>query len=158
MSLSYVHYVHSLAPPALVQVWVLGSVDASLRRDSQLTGPQLRFWSGSCAGSDALQQACIGAGLESLEAAFFEDKPLEARALPPWPLARACEACAVPSAALLTFTAEGDNVPDAEQLAVATCKAVAELEGLGGAGGAAGRWERPESWQFVYGPRQVPAY
>lgn len=143
----------------LNQVLVLGSVEAGFRRDAQLAGPQLRWWAppGADATGGALAQRCREAtGVPPLEDSFFEDRPLEARQLQPWPLLRELAAAGVPCAALLSFSTEGDNVGEAFGMATAAA-AVAGLpapEAAGGEGAAAAaqqQWAPPPSWQHVYG-------
>lgn len=58
----------------LVQVIVLGSLDADIRRAAQLMGSQLRYWP----SSDRLKDACEALDLARLEASsllpgFFFD-------------------------------------------------------------------------------------
>lgn len=136
---------------------MLGSVEATIRRDAQLAGPQLRHWAPpSPEGADGgLAQRCAGAGLAPLEPSFFADRPLERRQLQPWPLLRALAEAGVPCAAVLAFSTEGDNASDALQLATAA----AAVAGLATAAEAAGQqqqqqavqWVPPASWQYVYG-------
>lgn len=129
---------------------MLGSLDATARRDAQLAGTQLRCW----AAGSALEQLCAAAGVPPLELSFWEDGALAERQLPPWPLLRACGAHGVPAAALLVFTSEGDNVPDALELAGA---ARAAVPGAAGAL-AAGDWVRPPAWQLLFGQRPQEHY
>ena len=150
--------------PTSLQVLVLGSIEAGLRRDAQLVGPQLRYWApdapsggpaaaacGNSAGNE-LSDRCAGAGVPPLEPSFFEDRPLEERALQPWPLLLALRDAGVPCTALLCFSAEGDNLGDAFQLAGGAAD-VAGLPAPGGSGEAAAppQWVPPHTWQHVYG-------
>lgn len=158
-----------VAAALLAQVLVLGSIEATQRRDEQLVGPQLRCWApdssgsaggaaGDAAGSAAelLLGRCRGAaGVPLLEASFWQGLPLEARCLPPWPLLRALHCAGVPTAALLCFSSEGDNVADGLMVATATAAAL-DLQARGGAsnnvaGSAAGQWVPPPGWQCLYG-------
>ncbi len=158
------------------QVLVLGSIEATQRRDEQLAGPQLRCWAagsdaqpGSSAGTgsaggdaaggtaELLLERCRGAaGAPLLEASFWQGLPLEARCLPPWPLLRALRSAGVPTAALLCFSSEGDNVADGLMVATAAAAATG-LQGGGAAAGdaaetaAAGQWVAPPGWQHLYG-------
>ena len=139
---------------------MLGSIEATFRRDAQLAGPQLRYWAPSASGGGGggdggLAQRCAGAGLAPLEPSFFADRPLERRQLQPWPLLRALADVGVHCAAVLSFSTEGDNAADALQLATAA----AAVAGLAPAAGTAGQqqqqqavqWVPPASWQYVYG-------
>lgn len=144
---------YDVLPPLLpAQVLVLGSVEATVRRDAQMSGPQLRYWAPSGADSDSsgsLAQRCAAAaGLQPLEAHFFEDRSLEQRLLPPWPLLRSLQAQGVPCAAILSFTTEGDNLGEAFEVAAAAA-AAAGLPTPSGGQAAAGA--APQSWQYVYG-------
>ncbi|KAL4425590.1 hypothetical protein ABPG75_009606 [Micractinium tetrahymenae] len=159
------------------EVLVLGSIEATMRRDEQLAGPQLRCWapgtpaqaadgSSSEAGSSgvdavdaasaALLERCrSGAGAPLLEASFWQDRPLEARCLPPWPLLRALRSAGVPAAALLCFSSEGDNVADGLMVASAAAAAAGLQAGTAPAGDAAEspplRLLPPPGWQYLYG-------
>lgn len=136
---------------------MLGSIEATFRRDAQLAGPQLRYWAPPSAdgAEGSLEQRCAGAGLAPLEPSFFADRPLERRQLQPWPLLRALAEAGVPCAAVLSFSTEGDNAADALQLAAAA----AAVAGLAPAAGAIGQqqqqpavqWVPPASWQYAYG-------
>lgn len=134
---------------------MLGSVESGFRRDAQLAGPQLRWWAPSDASGSALVQRCQDTpGLLQLEASFFDDRALEARQLQPWPLLRELAAAGVPCAALLSFSAEGDNVAEAFGMATAAAAAAGlqAPEQAGGEGAAAAQqWVPPPSWQHVYG-------
>lgn len=137
------------------QVLVLGSIEAGFRRDAQLAGPQLRWWAPADAGSSALMQRCQDAvGLLQLEASFFDDRPLDARQLQPWPVLRELASAGVSCAALLSFSAEGDNVAEAFGMATAAA-VVAGLQAPAATGGegtaAPQQWVPPPSWQHVYG-------
>ncbi len=138
---------------------MLGSLDAVFRSDGQLGGPQLRYWSPEAA---ALSEACERQGLRALEPEWFQragDKPLAERLLPPWPLLRELQAAGVACAALLTFSLEGDNRPEACMLAGVAAGALglagpaAAPQELGAARGAAGSiaWREPSSWDFAFG-------
>lgn len=134
---------------------MLGSIEAGFRRDAQLAGPQLRWWAPADAGSSALMQRCQDAvGLLQLEASFFDDRPLDARQLQPWPVLRELASAGVPCAALLSFSAEGDNVAEAFGMATAAA-VVAGLQAPAATGGegtaAPQQWVPPPSWQHVYG-------
>ena len=132
---------------------MLGSLDATLRQDAQLAGCQLRHW----AEDKGARAGCAVAGVPPLEAAFFEDKALADRLLPPWPLLRACRGAGVPAAALLAFVSEGDNVADAVLLADAARGAVPGLAPA--VGGAAAQWRQPVSWQAaMFGARPQAAF
>ena len=125
---------------------MLGSIEAGLRRDAQLVGPQLRYWAPEGAAGSLAQRCAGGAGLQALEDAFFADRPLEARLLQPWPLLRELQAAGVPCAALLSFSAEGgDNLGEANQVAAAAAAAA----GLADQGHV--QWEPPATWRHVYG-------
>jgi hypothetical protein len=139
-----------------MQVLVLGSMEAGFRRDAQLVGPQLRCWApegGSDAGARLLQrcQAAAPGGVPALEPALLQDRPLEQRQLQPWPLLRALAERGVPCAALLSFSAEGDNLGDAAVMA----SAAAAAAGLAAAPGEQQQpqWQPPRSWQYVFGAR-----
>lgn len=134
---------------------MLGSLDAVFRRDNQLAGPQLRYWSHDA----GLGSACHSQGLQPLEEDWFEGKPVEQRQLPPWPLLLACERAGVPAVALLTFSLEGDNLPDAYSLAGVAARSVGLIGGGGEAAGTAStasssgglQWRSPSSWRFALG-------
>lgn len=130
---------------------MLGSIEATFRRDSQLAGPQLRFWAPS-AGAEEQRQRCSSLGLQPLEESFFEDRSLEARQLPPWPLLRHLQQQGVPCCAILSFSTEGDNAADAVVMATAAAQA-AGLQAVGDEQAAAAQrqWVPPSSWQYVYG-------
>lgn len=106
------------------EIWTLGSLDGRFRRDSQLSGSQLRFY------ADGKQRdACLHADILPLEEDWFADLPLERRLLPPWPLQKACKSReAVACASILIFALEGNNVPEAHSLADAAVAAVPELK------------------------------
>jgi proteasome assembly chaperone 2 len=126
---------------------ILGSLDGSFRRDDQLQGPQLRYWVAS--NNEELVKFCSEtAGLRCLEEEWFADKPLEERLTPPWPVVKACENAKVPCAAILAFVLEGENIPDAVDVANAAVKVVPALGA--GAGGGEG-WKQPPSWKYAFG-------
>lgn len=169
----------STAPPTgwrpllPAQVLVLGSIEATVRRDEQLAGSQLRCWASSSRAHDgsggeagaavgdaagvALLERCQGAaGAPLLEASFWQDRPLEARCLPPWPLLCALRSAGVPAAALLCFSSEGDNAADGLMVATAAAAAVGlraggVSDGADAASAATGRWVPPPGWQYLYG-------
>lgn len=149
-------------PPvrAVPQVLVLGSIEASSRRDAQLVGPQLRCWAPDAdGGGSGLLHRCEAAapgGVPPLEPGLLEEWPLEQRLLPPWPLLRHLCQLGVPCAAILSFSTEGDNLGDAFVMAAAAAAAAGLDEGAASGGeaaaGPAGReWVPPRSWQSVYG-------
>lgn len=130
----------------VAQVWLLGSLDGSFRRDDQLQGSQLRFWAPP---NDALEATCTAAELPKLEEEWFaQGKPLEQRLMPPWPLMRSCQAQGLSCAAVLAFVLEGDNVPDAVKVANAAGKVVKEVGALTT---GEGRWSQPPSWRYAFG-------
>ncbi|KAI3438729.1 hypothetical protein D9Q98_001149 [Chlorella vulgaris] len=137
------------------EVFVLGSIEAGIRRDSQLVGLQLRCWAPESDANAGALQSCKGSapgGVPRLEADFWQDRALPQRQLPPWPLLRALQQQGVPCAALLSFTTEADNLGDAFQLASAAA-AAAGLQAGGGSSGAAAQpqWQAPSSWQYLGG-------
>lgn len=98
-----------------------------------------------------------------------QDKPLEQRLLPPWPLLLALEGEGVPCAALLAFCLEGDNRPDAHALAGAAAgvlglqqagRAQADGPPVGEAAPASASvgltWLPPASWQHAFGSASRP--
>lgn len=96
-----------------IQVWIVGGLDATYRKGPQLDDAcQLRVWCGEAAEAGGAAER-----IPRLEATWWEDQPLEQRQTPPWPLALACQRAGLPAVALLRFVAEGDNRPDAFELA-----------------------------------------
>ena len=134
----------------VTQIWVLGSLDGSFRRDDQLQGSQLRFYTPS---NNTLEAICTAAELVQLEAEWFaEGKPLEQRLTPPWPLVKACAARGLPCAAVLAFVLEGDNVPDALRVANVVGKILPEVAAVA----AEARWQQPPSWRYAFGGGSRP--
>ena len=124
---------------------LLGSLDATLRRDAQLAGTQLRSWSQDV----GLQERCSSCGLPPLEETWFSEQGIEEQLLPPWPAQVQLRQLGLGHvAALLIFAAEGENLADAHVLAAAAARA----GGLVAEGDPAEpRWVPPESWQWVFG-------
>lgn len=75
--------------------------------------------------------------------------------LPPWTLVAAAVERRIPLLAVITFATEGDNVLDAERLAGAVDH---HIMNSAGAGSSATEWQRPISWQSVYGARDLTIY
>ena len=75
--------------------------------------------------------------------------------LAPWTLVAAAEERSLPLLAVITFATEGDNVLDAEQLAGAIEH---HLTDSTRAGSSPIEWQRPISWQSVYGARDLTIY
>ena len=130
----------------VAKILILGSLDGRFRRDDQLTGSGLRYWS----ETTDLETLCTTAELRKLEEEYFEDKALEARVMPPWPLVKACKEAGVPCAAVLAFALEGDNQQDGVKVASAAMKVVPAL-GAGTGGAEGGKWKQPPSWKFAFG-------
>lgn len=129
------------------RVVTLGGLDGSFRRDDQLVGAQLRFYTSSAFKS--LEEACLAIGLRQLEEEFFTDKAVEQRLTPPWPFVKSCARAQLAHVSILTFVLEGDNVPDAIKLADA---AVTVLGRIGVAvPGKEGGWKHPPSWMYALG-------
>jgi hypothetical protein len=76
--------------------------------------------------------------------------------LPPWALLAVAEERSLPLLAVIAFATEGDNVLDAEQLAGAVDRHVVGDASVGGSNAI--DWQRPISWQSVYGARDLTAY
>ena len=76
--------------------------------------------------------------------------------IPPWTLVAAAEERGLPLLAVITFATEGDNVLDAEQLAGAVNYHI--MDGAAAGSSAAIAWQRPISWQSVYGARDLMIY
>ncbi len=76
--------------------------------------------------------------------------------LPPWPLLEAAQSRELPLLTLVTFSSEGDNVGDAQDL----CTALGQHLNLsGGSGTEEIAWRQPQSWESVFGrPRDIAAY
>jgi len=129
----------------IAKVLILGSLDGSFRRDDQLQGSQLRYW---VAGNDEdLVKSCSStAGLSCLGEEWFADKPLEDRLTPPWPLVKACGSANLPCASILAFVLEGENIPDAVNVANAAVQVVPAI----GAEPTQG-WKQPPSWKYAFG-------
>ncbi len=130
----------------VAKIFILGSLDGSFRRDDQLQGSQLRYW---VSGTDEeLTKNCAATeGLSCLEEEWFADKPLKERLTPPWPVVKACEDANMPCAAILAFVLEGENIPDAVNVANAAVKVVPGLDVVGAGQG----WKQPPSWKFAFG-------
>jgi proteasome assembly chaperone 2 len=144
-----VSWAHSVG---IAKIIILGGLDGSFRRDDQLQGSQLRYW---IAGNDEdLAILCSSIPeLGCLEGEWFDnDKPLKDRLTPPWPLVQACGATgnAVPCAAILAFVLEGENIPDAVNVANEAVKVVPEL-GAMISGSATKGWQHPASWKYAFG-------
>ena len=131
----------------VAKIIFLGSLDGSFRRDDQLQGSQLCYW--SVGNDEELVSLCsTSAGLKCLEDEYFaNDKPLQERLTPPWPLVKACERENIPCVAILAFVLEGENIPDAVNVANAAVKIVPAL----GGGGEGPSWRQPPSWKYVFG-------
>jgi hypothetical protein len=67
----------------------------------------------------------------------------------------AAEERRIPLLAVITFATEGDNVLDAERLAGAVDHHVIDCASPGS---SATEWQRPISWQSVYGARDLTIY
>ena len=74
--------------------------------------------------------------------------------LPPWPLWRCLKQEGVPVLLLSAFASEGNNIPDAAELA---SYAAALLQQLGLALEETGDWKPPISWVHMFGPRHHSA-
>ena len=138
------------------QIWVLGSLDGSFRRDEQLQGSQLRFY-GDEECYQQLQQALATAegtaAIPRLEpgSSFLQDKPIEKKVLPPWTLLNAFkDHTEIKCGAILSFALEGYNVPEAAAVATVTATSVLSI------GGGAVQWKEPGSWKDAFGSGARP--
>lgn len=129
-----------------IQVWVLGGLDATVRRDAQLLGPQLRYWT----SDNTLDTTCASSGIEKIESDWFDDKSAEERLLPPWSLLTAFNSAGLAAAALLVFVIEGDNTREGSAVAEAVKKVVPQLGQVLGQ-----EWKQPITWANVFGMRSV---
>lgn len=130
-------------------------MDGAFRRDRQLSGSQLRYFVASTTDSDQtadLETACTAAGLQPVETEWLDDKPVEQRRMPPWTIVTACAAAGLPSAAVLAFALEGDNLPDAIHVAGAAVKAVPALAEVVKADQG---WAQPPSWKHAFAAERV---
>jgi hypothetical protein len=88
--------------------------------------------------------------LRQLEDEFFNDKGLEVRMTPPWPLVKSCAREQLAFISILAFVLEGDNFPDAMKLADAVV-AVMRRIGIEAFSGKEGGWRQPPSWMYALG-------
>lgn len=113
-----------LASANVKQVLLLCGLDAQYRREQQLEGSQLRYYSSSTS-TDAtagqqdggLASGCKAAGLQQLEADVLENEKELHGLLPPWPVLQQLQDSGVSSTLVSAFAAEGDNAADAMGLA-----------------------------------------
>lgn len=103
------------------KIIIVGSVDASLKRDSQILDGKLRFVS----TQDSLSSWLTSAGLKELENELFEREEGERR-VSPWPLVHQLRVEGMVACCIVDFVAESSNVADALTLA----KVLNDLLGL----------------------------
>ncbi|KAJ2304527.1 hypothetical protein IWW55_002382 [Coemansia sp. RSA 2706] len=139
------------------KVVLLTSSDAALRVDEMIDGPQIRAltvnWEDQALASRllslALSPLCAGRtagispGLDQLPL-----KHLHASGVAK-PLLKLCQESKVPVVALVALVFEGDNVPDAINMANAT-NALLELVPF------TEQWVPPRSWQWLMAPTSAP--
>lgn len=122
------------------QVVLLSSVDAGWRTDQQLQSLPV---CASCQNSPAAEVA-----LQDVPPAPTADlgcKASEERSVAPWPLYSECGRAGVPTAMLLAYAADGNNVPEAFLLATASVSALPR--GLLDAHAGGSGWCMPPSWR-----------
>lgn len=149
------------------KVVVLGSVPAALRRDADLAaGTSLCYAAcNEALGELAVQHGCLALDVRHMgilftsvshicaqEALFAAEMP----SVQPFPLLAAARHASLPLLALMTFASEGDNVPDAVQLADCAARVVGVFDDatphVGALGeGLGGRWVAPPSWSHLFG-------
>ncbi|KAK3257284.1 hypothetical protein CYMTET_33623 [Cymbomonas tetramitiformis] len=136
-------------------VIVLAGVEAAWRTEQRIgLGFQLRY---VCSSSDGKLERCEALGWKLLEdEAFvhgFGQLGKDESRSPPWPLFQAIAAGenSPQALALMGFVNEGDNIPDALQLATVLANYL-NLEGFGD--GSSYQWRIPPSWAHLYGPPQ----
>eukprot|EP00892_Ulva_mutabilis_P004740 jgi/Ulvmu1/2638/UM014_0090.1 len=114
---------------------LLSSVDAGFRGDAQLQGPPLCSVSHNCEPIPGVPAAPV---------ADLGTKALEDRRVAPWPLYRMCCAAEVPTALLMAYAADGNNIPEALLLAAASAPAIPAGVCPNTSEGA--QWHMPPSW------------
>jgi len=119
----------------VARVVVVCGLDAGLRRDAQITGPQVRYL--QAATTPQQEGAPPGlAGAAPLEADYLTEEKTAHSLLPPWPLLGACEGAGLPATLLAVFATEGDNTYEALTLARAALSHLAASGALGAELGA----------------------
>jgi hypothetical protein len=145
------------------QVLLLAGLDAQYRREQQIEGSQLRFWSSTSALEGAEQQqqqgqawadSCTAARVQQLEPDVVQNEKELHGLLPPWPLLQELQSNGVPGTLLSTFAAEGDNAADAMQLA-GTVLCLLDKQGLAPKQQKVQQMQLPCSWAGLMGRRIV---
>lgn len=94
------------------RVFIVGSIDAAIRKDVQILDRGLRFVS----TDDDLSSWLVAAGLKELEEDLFEREEGERR-VSPWPLVHRLRVEGIVACCVLSFASEGNNVPNSLALA-----------------------------------------
>ncbi|GAX72713.1 hypothetical protein CEUSTIGMA_g169.t1 [Chlamydomonas eustigma] len=127
---------------------VLSGLDASLCKDKQLLGPTARYYSISDTKEAAAAQSL---GIEALEAEYLQEERELHGLLPPWPLLAAAASHTLPALMLACFASEGDNIPQAMQLATYTRDLMPTLVGTALTASAAAVLRIPCSFASLFG-------
>lgn len=72
---------------------------------------------------------------------------MEQHIMPPWTLLCACAKANIPCAAILTFAADGDNIPEANAVAGAAAKAIPAISATDIVENG---WIQPPSWKYAF--------
>eukprot|EP00045_Choanoeca_perplexa_P005853 m.48933 g.48933 ORF g.48933 m.48933 type:complete len:256 (+) comp13334_c0_seq1:65-832(+) len=137
------------------RVLLLAGTDASERIDNQLQGVQLRWvlLDDSPSGWDDALAQCSALGLPALERRSTSESNPEGVYLPSSGMARSflhqAKAVALPTAALVMFVNEGDNV----QSSITLTSAVLQLLNIP----FEGQLQAPSAWALLYGTGIRPA-
>ena len=139
-------------------MWILGSLDATLRTDDELHGPHIRYYADSIHGADAMEATCEAAGIPRLNGVRWKEKigEKEACLCMPWAMIHAAREMKVNAMALLAFAIEGENVREGEDMASAVASVLP-----GGALPAKDDnvpWKCPPSWQALCSLTVNPTY
>ncbi|KAK9803470.1 hypothetical protein WJX73_005350 [Symbiochloris irregularis] len=134
------------------QVLILGSLNAALRQDQHLGGPQVHILS-TAQDTEGLLKAI---SLKQLEAAFLEANKTSEQLLPPWPLWTLCSSHGLATVMLAAFCTEAVDAAEVESLAQ---KAIEAVHSLGcklpdsvPCKDRAAEWLVPPSWAHLQGP------
>lgn len=167
-----------------MQVILIASIDANARQDQQIAGHQINYitadseaadiccslgWDRLEVSCDVLLFTCTGVVFTSCnvvsfcpQAGLMADLAQQQSLLPPWTLLEAFEHKGISCLCLAAFAAEGNNAPDAMQLADAAnhylhlllqqqpqqdrkCSETNNRMRL------SSPWVAPLSWKYVYG-------
>ncbi|KAJ2635752.1 hypothetical protein GGF40_003411 [Coemansia sp. RSA 1286] len=137
------------------RVVVLASSDAALRTDALIDGSQIRTLSANCLDEElAARLKTLSLGELSAESRNTDGLKLTLKRLHSAgvtrPLVELCDQAGIPTFAMVSFVNEGDNIPDAIDLA----NAANAVLGVA-AGSEVLQWRPPHSWQWLM-PSAVP--